>query len=393
MAETKPVIISGAGLSGLLLAHSLRSQKIPFVIYERDKSIAARAQGYRLRISTDGINALKAVLTEDQYARLHEGTAATGGGGIHTLNAISGEPTGPIGEGGGGSGGGKGPGLGGDVLGISRGFLRQRLFEGEEDVVQWNKQSIGYTITDSGVKLNFADGSESVEGSLLVAGDGPQSTVTKQLTDGTVRAYDTGARMIHGQTPAKAFQDLGEGVWFAFDESLPEGVSRGLITNVRPGSFNTLDEELGWVFVGSPGAFDLPEDQLYGVGKVAADLSRRLTSNWHEKLQSVFDQQNDEEAAFLKMWTANPEGVPEWRNQPRVTLMGDSVHCMTPAGGVGANTALRDAALLGKLLGEAGGWRDGLTAEYEKEMRRYASENVKMSFETAAKRFNITELK
>lgn len=73
--------------------------------------------------------------------------------------------------------------------------------------------------------------------------------------------------------------------------------------------------------------------------------------------------------------------------------MGDSVHCMTPAGGVGANTALRDAALLGKLLGKAGGWRDGLTAEYEKEMRVYASDNVKMSFETAAKRFNITELK
>lgn len=391
MAHAKPVLISGAGLSGLLLAHSLRSQNIPFVIYERDKSIAARAQGYRLRISNDGINALKAVLTEDQYARLREGTAATGGGGIHTLNAISGELVQPAG----GAGGvdGKGPGLGGDVLGISRGFLRQRLFEGEENVVQWNKQSVGYTTTDSGVKLKFSDGSESVEGSLLVAGDGPQSTITKQLTDGKVRAYDTGARMIHGQSPAKAYKDLGEGVWFAFDESLQEGVSLGLITNVRPGSFDTPDEELGWVFVGSPGAFDLPEDQLYGVGKVAADLSRRLSSKWNSKLHSVFNQQNDEEAAFLKMWTANPEGVPEWSNQPRVTLMGDSVHCMTPAGGVGANTALRDAALLGKLLGEAGGWRDGLTAEYEKEMRGYASENVQMSFESAAKRFNITELK
>ena len=61
--------------------------------------------------------------------------------------------------------------------------------------------------------------------------------------------------------------------------------------------------------------------------------------------------------------------------------------------GVGANTALKDAAFVGRLLNEVGGWRDGITEEYEKGMRAYASENVKMSFETAAKQFNITELK
>jgi 2-polyprenyl-6-methoxyphenol hydroxylase-like FAD-dependent oxidoreductase len=66
---------------------------------------------------------------------------------------------------------------------------------------------------------------------------------------------------------------------------------------------------------------------------------------------------------------------------------------MTPAGGVGANTALRDAAFLGRLLGQAGGWQDGITRDYEKEMRIYASEAVKMSFETAANQFKITELK
>lgn len=66
---------------------------------------------------------------------------------------------------------------------------------------------------------------------------------------------------------------------------------------------------------------------------------------------------------------------------------------MTPAGGVGANTALRDAAFLGRLLKESGGWNEGVTAKYEPEMRVYASENVKMSFESAAERFNITELK
>jgi 2-polyprenyl-6-methoxyphenol hydroxylase-like FAD-dependent oxidoreductase len=192
--------------------------------------------------------------------------------------------------------------LGGDVLGISRGFLRQCLFEGEEDVVIWGKQATGYTQTTSGVVLSFADGSQSQEGSMLIAADGPNSAITKQLTDNKVRAYDTGARMIHGQTPSWAFKQLGEGVWSVMDESRTDGSALGLITNVRPGSFDE-NTELGWVFVGSPHTFTAPGDNFTIVGKVAADLSRDLTKGWHEKVWPIFEHQNDNEAAFLKMST------------------------------------------------------------------------------------------
>jgi hypothetical protein len=44
------------------------------------------------------------------------------------------------------------------------------------------------------------------------------------------------------------------------------------------------------------------------------------------------------------------------------------------------------------LLADAGAWKEGLTAEYEREMRAYASASVKMSFERAARLFTITEL-
>jgi 2-polyprenyl-6-methoxyphenol hydroxylase-like FAD-dependent oxidoreductase len=63
---------------------------------------------------------------------------------------------------------------------------------------------------------------------------------------------------------------------------------------------------------------------------------------------------------------------------------------MTPAGGIGANTAVRDSALLGRLLHEAGGWKEGLTAQYEKEMRVYGSEAVKWSYGMATKQFGIS---
>jgi 2-polyprenyl-6-methoxyphenol hydroxylase-like FAD-dependent oxidoreductase len=59
----------------------------------------------------------------------------------------------------------------------------------------------------------------------------------------------------------------------------------------------------------------------------------------------------------------------------RVTLLGDAVHTMTPGRGVGANTALEDAALLCKRLIEVrDGRRDLIEAihSYEGDMLEYS---------------------
>jgi 2-polyprenyl-6-methoxyphenol hydroxylase-like FAD-dependent oxidoreductase len=91
----------------------------------------------------------------------------------------------------------------------------------------------------------------------------------------------------------------------------------------------------------------------------------------------------ESEAAFWKITCSTPSGVPEWQNDPRVTVIGDAAHSMTPAGGIGANTAVRDSALLGRLITEAGGYKNGVTAAYEREMRVYGSEAVKTSYRIA----------
>ena len=65
-----------------------------------------------------------------------------------------------------------------------------------------------------------------------------------------------------------------------------------------------------------------------------------------------------------------------------VTLLGDAIHTMTPGRGVGANTALRDAALLTRHLQAVQEGRSGLVAAigaYEAEMRRYSAEAVERS--------------
>src|SRR5439155_5563819 len=89
MSSTQPVLISGAGLGGLLLARSLRSSGVLFKLYERDAAGSSRGQGYRIRISVDGIAALEAALDPACYARLRAGCTELGAGNIDVVDAIT----------------------------------------------------------------------------------------------------------------------------------------------------------------------------------------------------------------------------------------------------------------------------------------------------------------
>jgi 2-polyprenyl-6-methoxyphenol hydroxylase-like FAD-dependent oxidoreductase len=104
---------------------------------------------------------------------------------------------------------------------------------------------------------------------------------------------------------------------------------------------------------------------------------------------AVFEEMNVAEAAFWKITCSTPTGVPDWENEPRVTVIGDAAHSMTPAGGIGANTAIQDSELLGRLIAEAGGFKEGVTAAYEKGMRVYASAAVRASYGLALMGFGI----
>lgn len=382
-AQIKPILISGAGLASLLFARSLRRANIPFRIFERDAGINTRGQGYRLRLSNEGLDAIESALGPD-FQKFWDRCGKTGGGGLQTIDALTGETLEAK----------LGPAQGnltsrdGRVVGIARGEMRVLFMEGCENYVEWQKQVDGYELTADGVKAIFADGTKSVEGAMLVGGEGIKSKVAKQLSDGKLKVYDTGARGIHGQAPTTVFKGLGEGVFRIVDDSGPAG-KVFIITNVRAGDKDDENVQFGWTLGGGPGTVKAPNDNYAIVGKEAADVAKSLTANWHPRVKPLFDSMDENEAAFWKITCSTPEGVPEWRNEPRVTVIGDAVHSMTPAGGIGANTAVRDSALLGRLIAEAGGYRDDITAKYEKEMRVYGSEAVKSSFSTAKMQWGV----
>jgi 2-polyprenyl-6-methoxyphenol hydroxylase-like FAD-dependent oxidoreductase len=393
----KPILISGAGLSSLLLAQSLLRASIPFIIFEREAAITARAQGYRLRLSSEGLAAIESALGPEAFEIFWDKCGKTGGKGFAALDAITGsEITEAAKEGEEKPGDAtlkKAPRLlnsrDGKIVGIARGDMRKLFIAGCEPFMKWSHHVTGYELTSSGVRAIFADGSMSVEGEMLIGGEGIYSKVAKQLSQGKLKVYDLGARGIHGQASTTAFKGLGEGVWRLTDDSNPEGRVY-VITNVRQGDMDDPNVLFGWTMSAQPGIIKPPNEDYSIIGRPAAEIAKSLTVNWHPRLKPLFEEMIESEAAFWKITCSTPSGVPEWRNEPRVTVIGDAVHSMTPAGGIGANTAVRDSALLGRLLAEAGGYKEGVTAAYETEMRVYASEAVRTSYGLAKLQFGIS---
>jgi len=392
----KPILISGAGLASLLLAQSLRRASIPFHIFERDTSLSVRGQGYRLLLSSEGLDAIESVLSPDDFQIFWDTCGKTVGKGFSTLDAVSGEEltkpmnnTPPQGDQTSKPPAFKIQSRHGKTVGIARGDMRKLFMSGCEPHVHWSHHVTGYELTTSGVCAVFADGSKSIEGEMLVGGEGVYSKVATQLSQGKLKVYDTGARGIHGQAPAPAFKGLGEGVWRLTDDSNPKG-RLFAITNVRPGEMDDPNMQFGWTMGAQPGVINAPNDDFSIIGPPAAKIAKDLTSNWHPSMRPLFEQMVEADAAFWKITCSTPSGVPEWPNESRVTVIGDAVHSMTPVGGIGANTAVRDSALLGRLLIEAGGYKEGVTAAYEKEMRVYGSEAVGRSFGLAKTQYGIS---
>jgi 2-polyprenyl-6-methoxyphenol hydroxylase-like FAD-dependent oxidoreductase len=353
-----------------------------------------------LRLSNEGLDAIEEVLGPEPngFPRFWAKTGKTAGVGFAALDAVTGELLGEKGPPPQAKDGKEGRGKpqvkeelqsrDGKTIGISRGDMRSLFFEGLEGNVKWGHHVTGYELTPSGVHALFADGSKSEEGAMLIGGEGIYSKVAKQLSNSALKTFDTGARGIHGQAPTTAFKALGEGVWRAVDKTNPKG-NVSVITNVRPGDMDDETLEFGWTMIGQPGVITPPNNDYTIVGKAAADLAKSLTANWTPRLRPLFENMNEKDAAFWKITCSSPSGVPEWPNEPRVTVIGDAVHSMTPAGGIGANTAVQDSALLGRLIAEAGGYAEGVTAAYEKEMRVYGSEAVAKSYGMATGQFGI----
>jgi 2-polyprenyl-6-methoxyphenol hydroxylase-like FAD-dependent oxidoreductase len=149
------------------------------------------------------------------------------------------------------------------------------------------------------------------------------------------------------------------------------------------------------VFSGHRDLFDVPDRDFFAMsGEQLRDFALRRTAAWHPDLRAIFAHAEPAETHPVALRTTLP--VRPWP-AGRVVPLGDAVHAMPPTGGVGANSAIRDAAVLSRELGRVRAGETGLPAaleEYQAEMVRFGDQSIRMSLRIAKwsiERFDIDE--
>ncbi|GAA3586319.1 FAD-dependent monooxygenase [Amycolatopsis ultiminotia] len=394
MSETPHVIVIGAGTGGMCFAHGLKRAGIRVSVYEADRTRKDGLYGYRVGIDPHGTRALQACLPPElfetflatcarqprYFSMLTEKDKE-----IFTLdlppdaNQIDSEKS------------------------VSRMTLRQVLLTGLEDVVEFGKRFTHYEKHDDGrVTAYFQDGT-SATGDMLVAADGPGSRVRRQylphaelVPAGVISVAGKVAidertrhllseRVFYGLSlvfAPKGFFNIFHVMEFPWnkDGKAKEGIGgneKELIENWPGMLYDNTQDYINWGFAAATDKY--PKDILKVRGQELMDLILGMTEDWHPNYRELIRLTDPSTCFPINIMTSKP--IPLWE-PTNITLIGDAIHTMTPGRGVGANTALRDAALLAKNLTAV---RDGemklmeAIHDYEAQMVEYGFAAVKDS--------------
>lgn len=361
------VIVIGAGLGGLTLAHGLRRAGISVAVYERD-GVVGRRQGVSLHVDDRGASALRACLPAAHVAMVE----ATMGGPREqtmTLSSVDGQLTVVDTRPSDGVAGRARPGRQ-----THRPLLRAVLLTGLEGVVRFGAEFTRFEqLADGTVRAWFANG-DTDTADVLVGADGIGSAVRRQYLP-HAQVADSGKRMIMGATPLRAVATIGlPGLIGHSPASIrvrdtmmalgvlqfsqpPAAARQQWLPALRSDAVTSLEDYVMW-------AMPVTKEQLDSV-----DLwhqAKEFAAALPPALRLVVDRAWPEVTVALRIGMIPP--MPAWPASP-VTVIGDAIHL---APGFGGNLAMQDAHHLCSALVEAStGRRDLLNAigAYEDTMR------------------------
>ncbi|MEU4555334.1 FAD-dependent oxidoreductase [Micromonospora violae] len=366
------VAIAGAGLSGLCLAQYLMRAGIDVHVYERDPGPFVRRQGYRIILDRHGLDALRKSLPRALY-NLALITGDEPGGHLRFTDSrlrdaftitFKDEPH--------------------ATRQVDRLTLRSILQSGLNGRIHYGKAAVA--VEDGGprgLRLRFADGG-AASASVVVGADGVGSALRAHIMPDADPA-NTPMAGIYGRSPLHrngesvipdalrtsgvlAIADRpGRAFFFTsmrFSENPQEAFARLAPESYAPPGYDYVM----W------GLLLRQEEVPVGVrGDLLAlwRLASQLSTDFHPVIRRLVGTA-ELDATVLNLF-ATGQRPRRWA-VPRATMMGDAVHVMPPFGAHGGNTALRDAALLGRRLVEARatGAVEEAIAGYQDEMVPYA---------------------
>jgi 2-polyprenyl-6-methoxyphenol hydroxylase-like FAD-dependent oxidoreductase len=378
------VLIIGAGMGGLCLAHGLRKAGIEVEVFERNEESVDGLPGYGIHLNRNGYGALRGCLPEENW-QMFDTTAGNAGNLARFydehLNVLAVQEE----------------GADGSRRSIGRIELREILLhgltretQGAEDVVRWGKKFISYERTsDNRVQANYEDGSHAI-GDLLIGADGSNSRVRGQYLPDLHR-IDIGVLNIAGRYPLTPEREV------TLPADLIDGSPNSVVSPRSDWMFVSAWRELKqitssadshsnndyvvWAYAASRANY--PADILQWDVDRLCNLVRSRISGWAPPLRTLVNGSDISTIAPVAM-----QSMPILQSWPssNVTLLGDAIHNMTPMAGIGANTALRDAGTLCRTLIEVADSQKQLVdaiAGYEKEMRVYANRAISVSTRNA----------
>ncbi|MEU7745764.1 FAD-dependent monooxygenase [Nonomuraea sp. NPDC049158] len=374
------VLVIGAGLGGLTLAHALVRAGLDVHVYEADDGSGERFQGHRIGLAEPGLAALRASLPQ----RLHELVEATSGGltgpGLlfdEQLTELSRDLDGPQ-EG---------------SRAVDRQVLRRILRGGLGDRVTHGKRLRGFAEgADGTVTARFADGTEAT-GAVLVGADGGNSVVRRHLVP-EVGLVDSDLCGVMGRTtitdrflrlvPGRGTMVKGPGITLMLGRMQFDREPSAAAAELVPGlDMPYRDSYVRWVLLVPP---EHPAATDPGSAREdARELVLELIEGWHPDLRDLVRSADMSGVGRSKIYD---RPMPPWP-VGRVTLLGDAAHLTLASGGNGANTAMQDAVRLSARLAEAHrGERDLLSAlgAYQGDMLERGNAAVRFGKE-ALKRF------
>ncbi|KAF7559029.1 hypothetical protein G7046_g5126 [Stylonectria norvegica] len=335
----KPVLIIGAGISGLLLAQLLRAQGVPFQVFERDGDLETRGVGWGLTLHWS-LEELRDLLPSDLVRRLpstyvdrvavEKGLWST----FPFFDISTGElkaETPKASE--------------SQRIRVTRENLRGLLSTGID--IKWEKRLSDVSSTADLATATFDDGSTAT-GRLLVACDGGQSQVRRILFPALdlykIPVRVLGVKLHLSPEQFKPIQALDpfflQGTASENDTFVYISVLDAPGNNERSSDKYVCQMCVSWPyragFFNNPAVTEIPdtnEERLL--------LIQSFAKTWAEPFSTLAQSISSDE--LIK--DLAPQDFPpplDFRSHGRTVLMGDALHAMAMYRGEGANHAIVD---------------------------------------------------
>ncbi|PVH79821.1 FAD/NAD(P)-binding domain-containing protein [Cadophora sp. DSE1049] len=357
-----PVIIIGAGCTGLAIAQGLKKAGIPAIVFEKNAALSSPGErDWNMGLHW-GVPILKSLIPDSSSAQLqsvqvdpHTPTKP-----IDTLAFLNGAT--------------------GEIMNapeipnfhrLRRSKLRNLLSRDLD--IRWNKRLKDMVFEQDGqsVTAMFEDG-ETITGKLIIGADGARSTTQLPYSATFVQSKFSSEQALYLRSfhPLYIASPHPDG-YFAFFglQDAPE-----------------VDKPEDWTFffyISWNSSIEQQDEErkTFGNRERLAQVKEK-SKGYCEPWKSAFDWVPDDHAAWyfdLLVWDPS-FAEHSWINKNgRVTLTGDAAHPMTYQRGQGLNHSITDAGRLVESLTTAAQSQFSAIKEYEAEMKARAGEEVRLS--------------